>query len=154
MRWMIQNKFSQELYGLDLKLEFSQPEFHPITSSRYFSLPQQKTTRSNGMKFRLEFSCPRKKSQDTPLLPMGKGERNMYICYYTQLYKKGRIRTNNLSTQSFFFRSFLYHTFPTGPKEKMPNDIHHFICQAEEVQSFFSDNVSLSRSLGAPTKQG
>ena len=38
---------------------------------------------------------------------------------------------------------------------------YHFICQAEEVQSFFSDNVSLTRSLGGggggtftPTKQG
>ena len=106
---MIQDKFYQELYGLDLKLEFSQPEFHPITSSRYFFLSQQKTApRSNGMKFRLEFSCPLKKSQDTP----GKGERNMYA---TQLYKKGRIRTNNVSTQSFF-RPFLPHTFSTGPK--------------------------------------
>ena len=92
---MIQDKFSQELYGLDLKLEFSQPEFHPITSSRYFSLSQQKTaTRSNGMKFRLEFSFPRKKSQDTPLLPMGKGERNIYAKWS---YKKCRIRTNNVS---------------------------------------------------------
>ena len=110
---MIQDKFSQELYGLDLKLEFSQPEFHPITSSRYFSLSQQKTaTRSNGMKFRLEFSCPRKKTQDTPLLPMGKGEINMYV---TWSYKKCRIRTNNVSTQSFF-RPFLPHTFSTGPK--------------------------------------
>ena len=150
---MIQDKFSQELYGLDLKLEFSQPEFHPITLSRYFSLPQQKTTRSNGMKFRLEFSCPRKKSQDTPLLPMGKGEKK-HVCYYTQLYKKGRIRTNNVSTQSFF-RSFLHHTFPTGPKEKMPNDIHHFLfVRLKRYKVFFSDNVSLSRSLGAPTKQG
>ena len=42
------------------------------------------------MKFRLEFSCPRKKSYYTPLLPMGKGERNMYA---TWSYKKCRIRT-------------------------------------------------------------
>ena len=29
------------------------PEFHPITSSRYYSLREEKTTRSNWMKFRL-----------------------------------------------------------------------------------------------------